>query len=92
MSKQPASKGASAAGRGKKPAKGRAAEEKREDVLQAVVSFSLPLAPPRRLHDALLIFQILADSFQDRFMPFTLERPRVSVPNAAPTRCSDYTG
>jgi translation initiation factor eIF-2B subunit epsilon len=48
-------KGGAAAGKAKKPAKP-GADEKREDVLQAV---------------------ILADSFQDRFKPFTLETPRV---------------
>jgi translation initiation factor eIF-2B subunit epsilon len=53
MSKQ--GKGGAAAGKAKKPAKA-GADEKREDVLQAV---------------------ILADSFQDRFKPFTLETPRV---------------
>lgn len=54
MSKQ-GGKGGAAAGKSKKPAKP-GADDKREDVLQAV---------------------ILADSFQDRFKPFTLERPRV---------------
>jgi translation initiation factor eIF-2B subunit epsilon len=56
MSKQ-GGKGGAAAGnlKAKKPAKP-GADEKREDVLQAV---------------------ILADSFQDRFKPFTLETPRV---------------
>ncbi|KAK3690014.1 nucleotide-diphospho-sugar transferase [Podospora appendiculata] len=58
MSKQ-ASKGA-AAGKAKKPTKA-GAEEKREDVLQAVV---------------------LADSFQDRFRPFSLEKPRCLLPLA----------
>jgi translation initiation factor eIF-2B subunit epsilon len=53
MSKQGGKGGA--AGKAKKPAKP-GADEKREDVLQAV---------------------ILADSFQDRFRPFTLETPRV---------------
>ncbi|KAL2263117.1 hypothetical protein VTK26DRAFT_8138 [Humicola hyalothermophila] len=57
MSKQGA-KGGAAAGKGKKPSKA-GADEKREDVLQAV---------------------ILADSFQDRFKPFTLERPRCLLP------------
>lgn len=58
MSKQ-GGKGGAAAGKSKKPAKP-GADEKREDVLQAV---------------------ILADSFQDRFKPFTLETPRVCRPN-----------
>lgn len=29
---------------------------------------------------------VLADSFQDRFKPFTLERPRVCSPAPAPAR------
>ncbi|KAL2268105.1 hypothetical protein VTJ83DRAFT_2951 [Remersonia thermophila] len=57
MSKQ-GGKGGAAAAKGKKPAKP-GADEKREDVLQAV---------------------ILADSFQDRFRPFTLETPRCLLP------------
>ncbi|KAH6844842.1 nucleotide-diphospho-sugar transferase [Chaetomium sp. MPI-CAGE-AT-0009] len=57
MSKQ-GGKGGVAAGKAKKPAKA-GADEKREDVLQAV---------------------ILADSFQDRFKPFTLETPRCLLP------------
>ncbi|KAK4156448.1 putative translation initiation factor eIF-2B subunit epsilon [Chaetomidium leptoderma] len=57
MSKQ-AGKGGAAAGKPKKPAKP-GADEKREDVLQAV---------------------ILADSFQDRFKPFTLQTPRCLLP------------
>ncbi|KAL1837580.1 hypothetical protein VTJ49DRAFT_3640 [Mycothermus thermophilus] len=57
MSKQ-GGKGGAAVGKGKKPAKA-GADEKREDVLQAV---------------------ILADSFQDRFRPFTLETPRCLLP------------
>ncbi|GAB1317242.1 translation initiation factor eIF-2B epsilon subunit, GEF [Madurella fahalii] len=57
MSKQ-GGKGGAAAGKGKKPAKP-GVDEKREDVLQAV---------------------ILADSFLDRFKPFTLERPRCLLP------------
>lgn len=57
MSKQ-GGKGGAAAAKGKKPTKP-GADEKREDVLQAV---------------------ILADSFLDRFKPFTLERPRVCTP------------
>ncbi|KAK4124145.1 nucleotide-diphospho-sugar transferase [Parathielavia appendiculata] len=56
MSKQ--GKGGGAAGKAKKPAKA-GADEKGEDVLQAV---------------------ILADSFQDKFKPFTLETPRCLLP------------
>ncbi|KAK0610462.1 nucleotide-diphospho-sugar transferase [Bombardia bombarda] len=60
MSAKQGGKGAAGGGgKAKKPAK--AAEEKREDVLQAV---------------------ILADSFQDRFRPFTLEKPRCLLPLA----------
>ncbi|KAK4184459.1 putative translation initiation factor eIF-2B subunit epsilon [Podospora australis] len=55
MSKQ-AGKGG--AGKGKKPAKA-GTDEKREDVLQAV---------------------IIADYFQDRFKPFTLDKPRCLLP------------
>ncbi|KAK5653576.1 hypothetical protein OQA88_8838 [Cercophora sp. LCS_1] len=55
MSKQG---GKGAAAKGKKGAKA-GADEKAEDVLQAV---------------------ILADSFQDRFKPFTLEKPRCLLP------------
>ncbi|KAL2185950.1 nucleotide-diphospho-sugar transferase [Thermothelomyces heterothallicus CBS 203.75] len=58
MSKQQGSKGGAGTGKAKKPAKA-GADEKREDVLQAV---------------------ILADSFQDRFRPFTLETPRCLLP------------
>ncbi|KAK3346269.1 nucleotide-diphospho-sugar transferase [Lasiosphaeria hispida] len=49
-----------AAAKAKKPTKA-GTEEKREDVLQAVV---------------------LADSFQDRFKPFTVEKPRCLLPLA----------
>lgn len=52
MSKQGGKGGAA----GKKKSTKHGADEKREDVLQAV---------------------IIADSFQDRFKPFTLETPRV---------------
>ncbi|KAL8289945.1 hypothetical protein RB597_001538 [Gaeumannomyces tritici] len=60
------SKAAKAAGQKAKKA---GAEEKREDVLQAVV---------------------LADSFQDRFAPFSLERPRCLLP-LANTPLIEYT-
>ncbi|KAL2752163.1 hypothetical protein ACRALDRAFT_2030386 [Sodiomyces alcalophilus JCM 7366] len=52
---------------GKKPA--RAAEAKREDVLQAV---------------------IIADSFQDRFQPLTIDKPRCLIP-LANTPLIEYT-
>ncbi|KAL1862981.1 hypothetical protein VTK73DRAFT_6512 [Phialemonium thermophilum] len=55
--------------KGKRSAKGGPAEEKTEDVLQAVV---------------------LADSFQDRFRPFTLEKPRCLLP-LANTPLIEYT-
>ncbi|KAL2151594.1 hypothetical protein VTH82DRAFT_6692 [Thermothelomyces myriococcoides] len=58
MSKQQGGKGGAGTSKAKKPAKG-GADEKTEDVLQAV---------------------ILADSFQDRFKPFTLETPRCLLP------------
>ncbi|AEO67720.1 248bebc0-b44c-48a5-9568-27a74349cb9e [Thermothielavioides terrestris] len=58
MSSKQGGKGGAAAGKAKKPAKA-GTDEKREDVLQAV---------------------ILADSFQDRFKPFTLETPRCLLP------------
>ncbi|KAK3384775.1 nucleotide-diphospho-sugar transferase [Podospora didyma] len=59
MSGKGAKGGAAAAGKAKKAGKAGAGEEKREDVLQAV---------------------IIADSFQDRFKPFTLEKPRCLLP------------
>ncbi|KAF9873458.1 eIF4-gamma/eIF5/eIF2-epsilon [Colletotrichum karsti] len=58
---------ASGAGKGKKS--GKAAEGKREDVLQAVV---------------------IADSFQDRFAPFSVEKPRCLLP-LANTPLIEYT-
>ncbi|KAB5542656.1 translation initiation factor eif-2b epsilon subunit-like protein [Coniochaeta sp. 2T2.1] len=67
MSGKQAAKGA--AGKGKKAGKGGAAEEKREDVLQAV---------------------IIADSFQDRYTPFTLDKPRCLLP-LANTPMIEYT-
>ncbi|KAK0648813.1 nucleotide-diphospho-sugar transferase [Cercophora newfieldiana] len=60
MSSKQGAKGGAAAAKAKKPTKA-GAEEKREDVLQAVV---------------------IADSFQDRFKPFTLEKPRCLLPLA----------
>ncbi|KAI2635749.1 nucleotide-diphospho-sugar transferase [Hypomontagnella submonticulosa] len=59
MSQNKAAKGG-AATKGKKPGKP-GAEEKREDVLQAV---------------------LIADSFQTRFQPFSLEKPRCLLPLA----------
>ncbi|KAK8088497.1 translation initiation factor eIF-2B subunit epsilon [Apiospora hydei] len=59
---------AAAAGKAKKPTKA-GAEDKREDVLQAV---------------------IIADSFQTRFRPFTLEKPRCLLP-LANTPLLEYT-
>ncbi|KAH8903281.1 eIF4-gamma/eIF5/eIF2-epsilon [Coniochaeta sp. PMI_546] len=66
MSGKQAAKAAGA--KGKKSAKG-GAEEKREDVLQAV---------------------IIADSFQDRYTPFTLDKPRCLLP-LANTPMIEYT-
>jgi len=59
MSGKQGGKASAGAGKGRKPAKAGAADEKREDALQAVV---------------------IADSFQDRFKPFTLEKPRCLLP------------
>ncbi|KAJ9134761.1 eIF4-gamma/eIF5/eIF2-epsilon [Pleurostoma richardsiae] len=61
--------GGGGATKGKKSGKSDAAEEKREDALQAV---------------------ILTDSFQDRFMPFTVEKPRCLLP-LANTPLIEYT-
>ncbi|KAK3941186.1 translation initiation factor eif-2b epsilon subunit [Diplogelasinospora grovesii] len=69
MSSKHGGRGGGGASKGKKPAKAGAAEEKREDALQAV---------------------ILADSFQDRFRPFTLETPRCLLP-LANTPIIEYT-
>ncbi|KAK1830548.1 nucleotide-diphospho-sugar transferase [Podospora conica] len=60
MASKQGGKGGAAAGKAKKAPKA-GADDKGEDVLQAVV---------------------LADSFQDRFLPFTLERPRCLLPLA----------
>lgn len=61
MSNKQGGKPAAGGSKGKKAsAKGKAGgDEKRDDVLQAVV---------------------LVDSFQDRFKPFTIEKPRVRLP------------
>lgn len=56
---------------GKSKQKGQ--EDQREQNLQAVVD-------SERLFDLIvdiLLMQVLADSFETRFTPFTLERPRV---------------
>ncbi|KAI5466453.1 nucleotide-diphospho-sugar transferase [Mariannaea sp. PMI_226] len=53
--------------KGAKSSKG-SAESKSEEVLQAVVPH--------------FCFQVLADSFQDRFRPFTTEKPRCLLPLA----------
>ncbi|KAI2627683.1 nucleotide-diphospho-sugar transferase [Hypoxylon sp. NC1633] len=67
MSETKAARG-SAASKGKKSSK-QGAEEKREDVLQAVV---------------------IADSFQTRFQPFSVEKPRCLLP-LANTPLIEYT-
>jgi translation initiation factor eIF-2B subunit epsilon len=67
MSTPKSSRGGGAASKSKKPVK--VAEDKREDVLQAVV---------------------LADSFQDRFAPLTLTKPRCLLP-LANTPLIEYT-
>lgn len=74
MATKQGGKGGAASGKAKKAPKA-GADDKREDVLQAVVSLSSPRAPLPTMR--LLVPQVLADSFQDRFLPFTLERPRV---------------
>lgn len=54
-------------------AKSKSKEEQREDTLQAVVS------PPQEyfaFHPSNRV-EVLADSYERRFTPFTLERPRV---------------
>ncbi len=87
MSNKPGGKGGGgggAAGKAKKPAKG-GVEEKREDALQAVVCIVAIDTRTCEPHmNQLLMYipagsQILADSFLDRFRPFSLERPRVSL-------------
>lgn len=56
--------------------KQKAQEDKREDSLQAVVrTCTLYCAKAFEPTE-----QVLADSFETRFKPFTLERPRVSAP------------
>jgi translation initiation factor eIF-2B subunit epsilon len=64
--------------KGKKgAAAGKKVEDEREETLQAVVRISirnLVLQPQEMLNLA----QVLADSFETRFNPFTLETPRVS--------------
>jgi hypothetical protein len=54
--------------------KGKSGEEERDEPLQAVVSSASASAAIE------LTFQILADPFETRFSPFTLERPRVCTP------------
>ncbi|KAK2132995.1 nucleotide-diphospho-sugar transferase [Fusarium oxysporum II5] len=65
-------------GKGKKSSKS-GAESKSEDVLQAVTGAS-----------SQRILQVLADSFQDRFKPFTIEKPRCLLP-LANTPLIEYT-
>jgi len=49
-------------------------DEEREDSLQAVVGFVLARLE-KTTHTT--VAQILADSYETKFRPFTLERPRV---------------
>ena len=51
-------------------------EEERDETLQAVVSLQETLT---RVHIINMPGQVLADSYERRFTPFTLERPRVSI-------------
>lgn len=75
---KPKTSGGKGAGKGKKPAStGKKVDEEREETLQAVVWFrSLENTRRAVLTNCL---QILADSFETRFSPFTLETPRVSL-------------
>ena len=50
-------------------------DEQREDSLQAVVSGTTGLWLIAHIDTT----QVLADSFETRFKPFTLERPRVRL-------------
>lgn len=56
-------------------------EDQIEEVLQAVVSALCLAASDRYIHFNRLIdsIQVLADSFETRFSPFTLQRPRVGT-------------
>jgi hypothetical protein len=82
--------GGGAAAKGKKPSKSGAAEQKTEDVLQAVVRVSPAgngfVCPDEQQLLTGLLCQIIADTFQDRFKPFTVDTPRVST--NAPTTFS----
>ncbi len=73
--------------KGKKGAAGgKHAEDEREETLQAVVR----TASLNMIYQEMLIFaQVLADSFETRFNPFTLETPRVSRAIRVPEREAD---
>jgi hypothetical protein len=63
---------------------GKSGDEERDEPLQAVVCLPSPLALriyalQSRISNRTVVLQILADPFETRFSPFTLERPRVSV-------------
>lgn len=66
--------GGKGAAKAKKAAGGKKSENDREDTLQAVVCAS-SITPEKKSTNSR---QILADSFETRFNPFTLETPRVS--------------
>lgn len=72
-----ASRAGKAPAKGKKPA---GKEEKAEDILKAVVSAIQAVTHlSQHLPQLTDPLQILADYFQDRFVPFTLEKPRVGA-------------
>ncbi|CRK42253.1 hypothetical protein BN1708_008714, partial [Verticillium longisporum] len=77
---------------GKKPAK--AGEGKREDVLQAVVSTAPWWGNNVEIQIMMLMrppnLQVIADSFQDRFHPLTIDQPRCLLP-LANTPLIEYT-
>jgi translation initiation factor eIF-2B subunit epsilon len=69
--------GGKGAPKGKKgAAAGKKAEEEREETLQAVV-WASSLHRMCQSGEILNLTQVLADSFETRFNPFTLETPRV---------------
>ncbi|OWP04533.1 hypothetical protein B2J93_1392 [Marssonina coronariae] len=79
-----APKGKRAAGPGKK------VEDDREETLQAVVRDSPPVVQLREASLKADGEQVLADSFETRFNPFTLETPRCLLP-LANTPLIEYT-
>ncbi len=75
----PKSKGKAPAGKGKQVTAKKGGEDEREETLQAVVrkiKHVQSICPTARL---LMVSQVLADSFETRFNPFALEKPRVCL-------------